>query len=407
MDALDAPRLRPSLRRATVLAGMAGVVAAVALVLALVLGRDESPPPPQGQSPRPGLLSLPDSARATRVPAGAHYVSRRGSDSAPGTRRRPWRTLRRALERVQPGETVVVAPGTYGARGTTTDARRNGTPQARITIMGQPGARRPIIRGFTRLAGSHLRVSGLVFAGPTGRVQPSHGDNPGGEQVVVTITGDDVTISDSVIRDGAWHAGIYVDGADGTRIVGNHIHDNGNRSDPSQANVDHGIYWARGSGQITNNVIERNVARGIQLYPRATNVVVSHNTIVGNGRAGIQLGAQSSGNLVANNIVAFNRGSGIRSASLAGGGNRVLNNLVWSNDDGNIGPETDGLSIASTIVADPRLHRGTYCPQRGSPALDRGLAAYAPSQDYRGTRRQRSGADLGACELTRRERGSS
>jgi parallel beta-helix repeat protein len=300
-----------------------------------------------------------------------------------------------------------VAPGTYGARGASNELWHSGTARARITVMGQPGARRPIVRGFTRLAGAHLRLSGLVFAGPTGNVQPARGDNPGGEQVVVAITGDDVTISDSVVRDGAWHAGIYVDGADGTRLIGNHIHDNGNRSDRAHANLDHGIYWARGTGQITNNVIERNVARGIQLYPAASGVVVTHNTIVGNGRSGIQLGAQASNNVIANNIVAFNRGSGIRSSDLAGGNNQVVNNLVWSNDAGNIGPQKEGLSFARTIEADPRLRRATYCPERGSPAIDRALSTYSPSQDYRGTRRVRRDADLGACELTPNERGSS
>jgi hypothetical protein len=207
--------------------------------------------------------------------------------SNPGTRRRPWRTLGKALERVGPGDTVVVLRGSYGARGRTLHARRSGTANARITVTGPPRGGRPVIRGFVRMAGSHLRFSRLVFDGPTGRVQPTRSDNPRGEQVVVAITGDDVTISDSVVRDSAWHAGIYVDGSEGARLVRNHVYGNGNRSDRSHANLDHGIYWARGSGLVANNVIEDNVARGVQLYPRPHGVLVAHNTVVGNGRAGI------------------------------------------------------------------------------------------------------------------------
>ncbi len=350
------------------------------------------------------LLRAAPPAASARIPASARFVSPSGSDRNPGTRRRPWRTLEAALERVRPGDTVVVLPGAYGKRGRTLDARRSGTADAPISITGPRHGRRPVIRGFVRMAGSHLDFSRFVFDGPTGRVQPTHPRNPGGEQVVVAVTGDDVTISDSVVRDSAWHAGIYVDGSEGALLVRNHIHANGNRADPSHANVDHGIYWARGSGLVANNVIERNVARGIQLYPDARGVLVAHNTVVANGKAGIQLGDHATGNVVASNVVAFNGGSGIRSSDLERSGNHVINNLVWANRDGNIGPETHGLDVSRTTVADPRLRSAKYCPRPGSPVIDRGLFAYAPADDYRGDRRRRRAADLGACEVTAPER---
>jgi hypothetical protein len=393
MHVLDAPRRIAPRRRWLVLAGVLAVVAAGA---AAVLG--DGTGTPQTREPIPSMAHLLGApvAGTARIPAGARFVSPRGSDRNPGTRGRPWRTLGAALERIGPGDTVVALRGVYGARGRTLDARRNGRAGAPITVTGPPRGPRPVIRGFVRMAGSHLRFSRLVFDGPTGRVQPARRDNPSGEQVVVAITGDDVTISDSVVRDSAWHAGIYVDGSEGARLVRNHVHGNGNRSARSHANLDHGIYWARGSGLVANNVVERNVARGIQLYPRPRGVLVAHNTVTANGKAGIQVGDGAARNVVAGNIVAYNGGSGIRSSDLRGSTNHVVNNLVWANGDGDIGPETRGLHVSRTTVADPRLR--SYCPGPGSPAIDRGLLSFAPADDFRGDRRHRPTADLGACE---------
>jgi len=59
------------------------------------------------------------------------YVSPSGSDSNPGTRDEPFRTLTRAAQAVTPGTTVHVAPGTYfgGVRTNT-----HGTAEARIVF---------------------------------------------------------------------------------------------------------------------------------------------------------------------------------------------------------------------------------------------------------------------------------
>ena len=379
---------------------MAGAIAAL-VAGALLTGATGTPQPREPAPSMDHLLSVAPPPGKARIPPGARFVSPSGSDDNPGTRRRPWRTPNAAVERLQPGDTAVVLPGSYGRRGRTLDARRSGTADALISITGPPRGRRPVIRGFVRLAGSHLSFSRLEFDGPTGPVQPARPNNPTGEQVVVSISGDDVTISDSVVRDSAWHAGIYVDGSRGARLVRNHIYANGNRSERAHANVDHGIYWARGSGLVANNVIERNVARGIQLYPAARGVLVTHNTVLANGRAGIQVGDKAARNVVAGNIVAFNRGSGIRSSDLRSSRNHVINNLVWANGDGDIGPEKDGLQVSRTTVADPRLHPATLCPRPGSPAIDRGTRAYAPADDYRGEARRRRTADLGACETAR------
>lgn len=367
----------------------AGVTGLLVLTLALTPAEpaDAALPPPS----------------SVRVPADAHFVSPRGSNRNPGSRSRPWRSIEKALSRARPGDTIVVRAGFYGARGRTLSVRARGTTHQPISIVGDPRGTLPRIRGHVKITGSHLRLSGLLFDGPSGRVQRVSRRNPKGEQVLVAVNGTDVTIARSVIRKSAWHAGIFVSGAKRAQIVGNHIYSNGDRSEPSQANNDHGIYWSSGWGLVANNVIDGNVARGVQLYPDAAGVIVAHNVVVNNGRAGVQIGDDSTNNVVVNNIVAFNGASGIRSADLDGSGNRVLNNLVWGNADANIGPEIEGLTIRGTFEEDPRFSgRGDYCPTSGSPAVDWALPEYAVRTDYFGTVRAMHGPpDIGACELAR------
>ena len=161
------------------------------------------------------------------LPVGAKFVSAWGSDSDPGTQSDPWRTIAKAISAAQPGDSIVLAAGTYGARGQVTTASTSGTAAAPITFMGYPGQPKPEILGHFKIDGDYLRFNGLFFNGPTGRVKDISTENPKGEQVQVTINGDHDTISDSEIANSDWHAGIYLSGAEDARIVGNHIHDNG------------------------------------------------------------------------------------------------------------------------------------------------------------------------------------
>jgi hypothetical protein len=59
-----------------------------------------------------------DGARAlTAAPAASartFYVSPVGSDGNPGTLRRPWKTVEKALETLRPGQRALVRAGTYG-----------------------------------------------------------------------------------------------------------------------------------------------------------------------------------------------------------------------------------------------------------------------------------------------------
>jgi parallel beta-helix repeat protein len=340
-------------------------------------------------------------ASSEAIPASARYVAPYGDDAAAGTADAPWRTLARAVSAVRPGDTVVLRSGVYGARGTVNLMNRAGTASAPISFRGEPGEPMPTILGFFKITGGHQHFDHLLFDGPTGPVQAATADNPRGEEVQVSVIGtavDGVEITGSEIRDSAWHAGIFLSHANDVRVVGNYIHDNGDASDPGQANLSHGIYWSSGSGVIANNVVEHNLARGIQLYQSPSDARVVNNTVVGNGKAGIQFGDATARVTAANNVVVGNE-YGIRSAGLTGTGNIARDNLLWANARGDLAL-ADGLALSGNLIADPLFQGATdYRLTSPSPAVDRASAAFAPPADI-GNRPRPLGAapDLGAYE---------
>jgi hypothetical protein len=74
----------------------------------------------------------------------AYVVSPAGSDVNPGTEARPWRTVSAAVERLRPGDTLLVREGTYFER---PDITVSGTAAAPITIQSYPGERAVIDSG--------------------------------------------------------------------------------------------------------------------------------------------------------------------------------------------------------------------------------------------------------------------
>jgi len=132
-----------------------------------------------------GLLvsgpAVPDSPRAEGTPSGpARYVSLRGSDEGPGTAGSPWRTLRHAISRLGPGDTLYIRAGTW-----TEDAWSRGWlpsgkgESSRVTFAAYPGevvVLRPVSSrpGALYLVGKrnqYITFKGLVWdgSGLTGR----------------------------------------------------------------------------------------------------------------------------------------------------------------------------------------------------------------------------------------------
>lgn len=129
--------------RALVTVVLLGTVGLVATLVALTAaGGDRREPVPADSVPA-------DSVPADAAAAGRRYaVSPAGTDDADGSTTRPWRTLGHALERLRPGDTLVVGAGTYEED--LDPDLTSGRPDARITVTGEDGAW-PVVKGLVRL----------------------------------------------------------------------------------------------------------------------------------------------------------------------------------------------------------------------------------------------------------------
>ncbi len=298
---------------------------------------------------------------------------------------------------MRPGDTVVVSPGVYGRRGAVTSLWPSGTAEKPIRLIGRRGSKRPRLRGQVRLEGDYLSVRRFVFDGPTGPVNERSDENPGGEDVQVWVRGPHTVVADSEVRDNLWHAGIYVT-ADDVRLLRNYVHDNGDRGNPDNANLDHGIYWSSGEGGVaSDNLVVRNVAFGLHLYPEPSGVRVLHNTLADNGKAGLILADDTAGTEVVNNIIALNGAPGI-DFDLDGVQNVVHNNLFWGNGELPLASPA-GLGAIGNLIADPGFRGpGDYRLRPGSDAIGRALPQFTTPTDNRGRPRPARAADLGAFE---------
>jgi hypothetical protein len=340
------------------------------------------------------LLVAPAGAAAAR---GRFVVAATGSDANPGTLRRPWRTIQKALDTLHPGQVAYVRRGVYPEW---SNFERSGRRRGRITLRNYPGEH-PRVTGRLRIRGSHLTVRGLHFIGRTA-------SNPD-DYLIYLYGGDHVVIAANELERG-YKSAIYVgepdDYARDLRLIGNYIHDNGKA--PERVWRAHGLYCGhcRG-GVVANNVFDHNLAWNLQIYPDARDMLITQNTIVHAGASGIMVGGDaewaSRGIRIVNNILAYNHSWGVQTYSEGGPtptGTVARRNLFYANGTAPIRSVLGGLTVSGSVFGRPRF-RGPldYRLRAGSPALDRGAAPWVLRFDHDGRRRPRGGGyDLGAFE---------
>ena len=340
-----------------------------------------------------------------------------GSDANPGTFSAPWKTLQKAFDALQPGQTAYLRSGTYGAFCTTSTFSHAGTLAAPITVAGYP-YERAVIHGQIRLNGSYFRLTHVVAEGPTcgaWGATTQQGDN-----MILLTPGltHHVEVSSSEVYHDGWHAGISA-GGDDIWILNNYIHDNGGFNDPSQLNTSHGIYYHEGTrGVVANNLLEHNRAKGLSARFTANHILVINNTVVGNGRSGLDVAESTYAWTFANNIVVnngnVNGGVGINTSGSAGGTTNVeVNNIFWNNGSSGTSHWSSNASVTNNVVANALLvspvssvpttthvaYANDYHLQAGSPALGFASRGYALPYALGWVCRPRgSGPDAGVYE---------
>ena len=334
------------------------------------------------------------------------FVSTAGSDANPGTGKRPWRTIMRALRAMKPGQTAVVRPGTYGRTGC--EPGKGGSAAAGYVTLRASPARRAIIKADGNsvfwIDCNYLRVEGFVISGPS---------VVGGTNVYGYVGSHHVQIVGNEIRNSICQ-GVYLEEeTDAWRITRNWIHDNGDGCD-QQA---HGIYLQGDNHLVANNLIDsQGEGYGVHVYDYARNPRVLNNTIAHSGNGGIVVGGSGcrsddrcgvSGAVVVNNLVAYNATTGISSVWRSRPEScDIHSNLAFANGSGSYsGGWPQGCVRTNNRTRNPGFvnpSRRDYHLRASSPAIGAADPRLAVSPDYDGVARpQGSRPDVGAYERRR------
>jgi len=352
-------------------------------------------------------------APAAADPSTYHlYVATTGSDSNTGTQAKPFKTITKAASVAKASTTVHVAAGTYNGNVST---KTSGSTSGKIRFVSDTKWGAKIVGTGSEAMwtnnGNYVEINGFDITGP-GRLGVL---NYASNTLVANNHIHNLTLSAGCTGDGGAGVVNATYGSTNGDMIGNVVHDIGK---PGGCNGVQGLYSSNTGGKIMNNVVYRVSSFGIHLWHAASGTTIANNTVFANGSAGmgggivIGVGDSPGGVLlnnvkVLNNIVYNNPRGGIQQycysgSSCIGTGNVVSNNLV-SGSSTNVGMLKG--SATGTISGDPKFvsysptGTGDYRLQSGSPAVNKGIAAGAPTTDILGVARPKGGAlDLGAYE---------
>jgi parallel beta-helix repeat protein len=340
------------------------------------------------------------------------YVATDGSDADPGTRAAPLRTIQHAASIAQPGTTVHVAPGTYAE---TIVSEVNGSRSERIVFVSDAkwGARieppadsdSPTLwqakGGYTDIVGFELSApgsasvrTGIAFSGAYSSARNNHVHHIG-----------QLPLQCGIVPGAGIHSASDPVSVGHTEVTGNVVHDLGQ---DEGCNI-HGIYLAT-SGTIKNNLIYNIGWSAIYLWRDNRNVDVVNNTAFHSQfgllyGSGDQLYSSSPADYinVANNIFYDNQ-TGVRNADLGALGthNTFNNNLAFNNKINwyTSTPHFGDINLDPQFVNYVPGGGGDYRLSETSPAIDKGMPAWAPATDLNGMPRpQGARPDVGAYEF--------
>lgn len=286
------------------------------------------------------------------------FAAPSGSDRAPGTRARPYRTAQRLVRGLRPGRTGCLRGGTYraGRRDYVMRIARAGRAGRPIVVRSAPGVRARLIGSvWVARKAAHVHLSHLDLEGTGGlntvKVYAKH-TRLARNRITNRLRGESCLILGSSYAGRARH----------TVVRGNTFRDCGL---PANDNEDHAIYAAHTSGvRIVGNQFVNPTGQALQLYPDAQNTRVLRNVIVGGPetvRGGIVIGGDdddaSHGNLVARNVIAYTAADGIYGywPGPVGIRNVVRDNCLWGIGGDAIDTGDGGMTTFGNVVADPRF----------------------------------------------------
>lgn len=388
------------------------------------------------------LVSVLSSCQAIPAHTATYYVDTTGSNSNPGSEKKPWRTIAYAVNTMVAGDTTYVKGGLY--KEGTIRFKRSGTQAAPIKLLNSPG-QAPIIncidhQQFHRVILEH----GSGYRNPIGWITIEGFEIRNCYDGIKFHNAHDLTIRRNWIHDNTPGQGLL---GNGTRVLidRNAISHNGGFDEcdsiPSKCNKDHGIYAGGTTYTITNNLIYDNLAYGIQVaaaykYDPAThagpefalseNWVIANNTFAYNQkRAGIVVWGSTCKNARIENNIFHENGvnlpnsavNGIDFVSTTCTGIQIRNNLSYASGAGATAFLGSGAkewvhyTQSGNIVNtdDPRFVNApailpdspNFALTERSPAIDKGLPLATTRIAFDGTARpQGRASDIGAYEYS-------
>jgi hypothetical protein len=257
------------------------------------------------------------------------FVAPSGRDSNPGTRRRPFGTLARALGKLRAGDRLYVRGGTYAERVKVSVAP--GRRAARVLVSNFAGER-PVVKGQLWVGNpSYWTIRGINVTWskgnpnePMARVYGGTGWRFTGAEIWGAHSTSGLHVDDGPLNNlGSW------------AVMGNCIHDTYPTNGQHQ---DHNLYVDEMSkspnprGVIARNLMFNAVnGRGIKLGPGGTtggafNVRVRYNTIF-NSAQNVGVSRDSSGVRIYRNILVKAGEANVLGFELEGHHNVVRNNI--------------------------------------------------------------------------------
>ena len=372
--------------------------------------------------------------------ANTFFVAQNGDDSSTGTISQPWRTIRDAVSRLRPGDTLYIRGGTSTGTANVVDSQSSYVPSGTswsnpITIAGYPGETVKL-QPPTGTSGIRLTTSApsyLVF-----------------QDFIIDKVNETTYAEGIYVGNGAHHNrflrlevknnfnnGVSFSDANGNspfnEVINCRIHDNGRQEG---INRGYGAYITSSDNLFDGNDIYNNGGYGLHFYNNGGPLdvarnVIRNNRIYGNGtHGGSNYGlvvAWGADNLVYNNIIFGNRGgilvyNNSERASIynntiynnSGEGIAmqyyasapiVKNNIVYGNAAGIVDNGGSGTpQMSNNLTSNPRFTNASamdFTLLSDSPARDAGVEVPSVPTDFNGIRRPQEGAfDIGAHEYS-------
>lgn len=373
--------------------------------------------------------------------AATYYVATAGSDTNPGTLNQPFKSFKKGVQLLQPGDTLYIRGGIYTEQIDLQSSNKTGMANAWLTIAGYPGE--TVTLQYTDLSENsygpikargnrgYFVFENLVLDGINGTHKSGWSIRDGNHHFVLRnievthfkISGLYISANDIQVINCSIHDQISETGLPGQRYYGIYFHDGSNglvEGNDIYNNPGGGIQAypgpisnlvIRGNKIHDNNLTIHSPIGGIIVFGAgnpASNVSVYNNLIYNNGSSPLSgpstalriEGTNTTATTVWNNTIYKNKGYGI---SISQAHRTVAqNNIIFGNASGEIVDVGTETTLSHNLISNPdfiKVEIADFRLRAHSPAIDAGIQLNQVTRDFQNVQRPIGRThDIGAYE---------